>query len=201
MAAPNLGQLAPPLVVLALLLFIITRRTYLQLRGAQYSPIQLFGFASFAALFFAVFAGTTLYTAHGTWGWPAWCLLAPYGATVAATALLAEPHVRRTVRFERRGDGLTYYRLPWLIPVLYLALFSSRLGVELALFGLASVGSPALPTSLPLGELLLVIGFDLLYAVSLGLLLARGMGTLRAFRAVEGSPSPPPASASDRPLA
>ena len=197
MTAPSPGELAPSLVFLALIVLLLARRTYTLIHGALYSPGRLFGFAAFALLFFALFAGTTLYAALGTWGWPAWLILAPYAAAVAVVALLAEPQVHRTARFEQRPDGTTYYRLPWPVPVLYLVLFTARLGIELVLFGLSSVATFSVPSSLPVDVLLVTIGFDLLYAGSVGLLLGRGFGTLRAWRDAQrapsgsGAPSPP----------
>lgn len=196
----NASELGPSLLFVAILVLIVARRTYLTLSGSRYSPQRLYGFFGFAFLLFALFAGTTLYSALGTWGWFAWLLLAPYGAAIGAAALAFEPRVRRTAQFETRPDGQTYYRLPWLVPVLYLVLFTSRLAIEVALFGLSSLTSPTFPTSLPASVLSVVVLFDLLYGVSVGLLLGRAVGTTRAYRATEPTPAPEPRSLSSPPL-
>jgi len=183
---------APPVslettvVVLVLFIAIIARRTYRTLTGARYSPARMFGFVGFALAFFALFVATTVYAALGTWGPVGWALLAPDGATTCVVAVYTYPHVRRVVRFERRDDGTAYYRLPWLVPVLYLSLYTARLVVEVVVFGVSSLSSPSFPSSLPQGVLVIAAAFDVLYAVSLGLLFGRALGVRRAF--LDGAP-------------
>ena len=188
------------LLVLALLVFFVVRRTLRVLRGAVYSAARLFAFAGFALAVFALFGSTTLYAAFGTWGPIAWGLLAPYGATVGTTVLLTEPRVREDVRFETRGAGEVYYRLSWLVPVLYLVLFIARLAVELLVLGIAPFGTVSFPSTLPTPLLVTSIAFDLLYAVSVGLLLARATGVRRAYLRAYPAARAPPAPEGNRPL-
>ncbi len=169
------------LAILVLIVVLVVRRTIRVMQGARYSTGRLFGFAAFAVIFFIGFAATTIYAALGSWGPVAWVLVAPYVATVVLVTLMAEPHVRRTVRFERGPDGAPLFRLPWLVPILYLVLFTARLAIEVVLFGVSSIFAPSVPTSLPTELLVVTIAFDLLYAVSVGLLFARGFGVRRAF--------------------
>ena len=178
--ASSAGAIVPSLVVLLLIVLILVRRTYYLIHGSVYSTGRIFAWGVFGVLVFLIFAASTLYTAIGTWGEIAWVLVAPYAGVVVATAILTTPIVRRVVRFERRPDGSDFYRLPWLVPVLYLVLFTARFGLELAVFGVAAFSSVALPTQLPTALLLLVIAFDLLYAVSLGLVFGRGIGVMKA---------------------
>lgn len=183
MATPPAAQLEPTIVILALLVLLMGRRTYLNLYGTRYTAGRMFAFLGYAVVFFALFAGTTIYAAIGTWGDLAWTLPAPYLAVPGVVAALTVPHVRRVVRFEDRADGQTYFRLPWVVPVLYLVLFTLRLAIEVVLFGFAAILAPTLPTSLPPAVLVVVIGFDLLYAVSVGLLFGRAVGVGRAYAA------------------
>ena len=196
MSSPPPSAIEPTVLILVVLVGLIARRTYLSLYGATYSPGRMFAFVGYAVVFFALFAGTTIYAALGTWGPDAWVLLAPYALTPAVVATVTLPHVRKVVRFEQRADGRTYYRLPWLVPVLYLLLFTLRLVIEVVLFGLSALFSPSLPTSLPTDVLLAVIAFDLLYSVSVGLLLGRGFGVRRAYLDAErlraATPGPVP---------
>jgi len=180
MGSPPPGELSTTALVLAILVLIIARRTYLNVQGARYSPTRMFAFVGWGFLFFALFAATTLYAALGTWGEVSWLLIAAYAGTATVVALRTVPHVRSVVRFEER-NGVPYYRLPWLVPVLYLVLYTARLIVEIAIFGLASVASFSVPSSLPAGVLGIAVAFDLLYAVSVGLLLGRVLGVRSAY--------------------
>jgi hypothetical protein len=181
------------LVFLALIVLAMARRTVVLARGAPYSTARLFGYGGFSMVFFAAFAASTLYVAWGTWGPVALGLLAPYAGVVAGAALVAEPHVRQRVVFETRTSGLVYYRLPLLVPLLSMVLFVVRVGVELWMFGLTALTSFSIPTSLSPAALAILIGFDLLYGVSIGLLIGRGLGVRRAYLArpsTGGTPLP-----------
>ena len=161
-------------------------------QGTRYSTGRLVAFAAFYILLFVALAFTTLYAAVGTWGSDAALLLAPYVAVPTLAAVLVVPYVRRIVRFERRDDGRWYYRLPWLIPVLYLALFVFRILAEFAVFGVAGlVFSFPLPAPPSVGALEILIGVDLLFGFSLGLLVGRGIGVYRAHRDLPAEPASP----------
>jgi len=86
------------------------------------------------------------------------------------------------------------------VPVLYLVLFTLRLAIEVVLFGFSAILAPTLPTSLPTGVLVVVIGFDLLYAVSVGLLFGRAVGVRQAYEERSGHRSVPTAPAPGEPL-
>ncbi len=197
----SLAALEPTLIVVAILVLVVARRTYANLHGAYYSADRLFAYAGFAAAFFVLFAASTLYPALGTWGPTAWALLAPYAAVPAVVAWQTAPHVQRVVRFERRGDGRTYYQLPWLVPVLYLVLFAARLAIEVVLFGASGAFAVTFPTSLPASTLAVLVAFDLLYAASVGLLLGRSFGIRAAYRAAPVAEPPASAPTAPPPLA
>jgi hypothetical protein len=176
------------LVFLAIIVLIMVRRTYMLSRGSVYSPGRVFSYGGFSMLLFAVFAATTIYVAVGTWGTVGYALLAPYVAIVVGSVFVAEPRVRRLVKFEERADGRTYYLLPLIVPVLTLVLFIVRVAVEIWLFGLDSIATFTIPTSLSSGALEILIAFDLLYGISIGLLIGRGLAIRAAFNARQPAP-------------
>ncbi len=180
MSASTAANLAPTILVLVVIVLLLARRTYAMIQGAAYSSGRVFAYGGFYVFLFALLAASTLYAAYSLWGSVAFVLVAPYVATVVVVGLLATPYVRREVKFEQRGDGLWYYKLPWHVPVLVLALFIVRLGTELAIFGASAVTSFTLPASLPSSLIFVLIAIDLLFAVSVGLLLGRGLGVYRA---------------------
>jgi len=197
MSAPLPPSVTPALIFLVLIVLILARRTILQLVGARYSTGRLFGFAAFCVLLFVALAFSTLYAAVAAWGPNAYLLLAPYVAIPVVAAVFAAPYVRRVVRFERREDGQWYYRLAWHIPVLFLVLFLARIVAEIAVFGLAGVIVTFPPPAPPsVAGLLILVGVDLLFGLSLGLLLGRGIGVYEAHRDLPAEagtpPSPPP---------
>ncbi|HXW67303.1 MAG TPA: hypothetical protein VEL82_05465 [Thermoplasmata archaeon] len=179
------------IVFLALIVLIMARRTYLLSQGAPYSTGRVFGYGGFSMVLFGYLAASTLYVAWTVWGDVAFALIAPYAGVVVGAALFAAPHVRRRVTFESRGDGRIYYRLPLLLPLLSLVLFVARVAAEIAMFGLASLASFAVPTSVSVTQLSVLIAFDLLYGSSIGLLIGRGLGVRSAFRA-RGKPEDQP---------
>lgn len=182
-------------IFLAIIVLVLARRTVRQLYGTRYSIGRLFGFAGVYVLLFALLAFGTLYAAVGAWGTDAYGLIGLYAAVPAASAFLAAPYVRRVVAFEQRPDGYWYYRLSWHIPVLYLVLFVVRIAAEFVIFGpfaaFASYPPPVPPTGLGLA---ILVGVDLLFGVSLGLLIGRGFGVYRAHQklpAAAAQSSPP----------
>lgn len=192
MAAPPAQGLSSALFVVALIVLLLVRRTIALVAGTRYSPVRLFATAGLYVLLFAALGFTTVYAAEAAWGVTATLLVAAYAAVVVAAAYVASGYVRRIVRFEQREGGQWYYRLPRLVPLLSLGLFVVRFGVELWVFGFSATTS-FLPTSLSSGVVALLIAIDLLFGVSVGLLLGRGAGVYRAFRERSASP---PASAS-----
>jgi hypothetical protein len=195
MSTAAVSNLGPEVIVLVFIVLILARRTYAQIQGARFSAERLAVFAGFYVLLFAALAAGTLYAALSAWGTPAYLLVLPYVAVPGVSALMAAPYIQRVVRFELRADGNWYYRLSWHIPVLYLGLFVARIAAEVAVFGGSAVLVTFPPPSPPsLAALYLLVGVDLLFGISLGLLIGRGFGVYRAHRALppaEGAPPPP----------
>ena len=190
--SPAPSQTAPAVLLLAIIVLVLARRTYRLSRGVAYSPANLFGYGGFSSFLFVLLGATTVYVAVGTWGPWALALVAPYAGVVAVAALAAKPRVERLVRFETRADGALYYRLPVIIPALSLALFVVRITVEVLLLGLPVLTSFALPTSLAPAALAVLIGADLLYGASVGLLVGRGLAVRSAHEAFVAKPQPLP---------
>lgn len=193
MASPSPAALEPLVLLLLIIVLVLVRRTYYQLQGARFSAARLFGFAAFYVLLFVVLAFSTLYAAVATWGSSAYALLALYVGVPTAAGVFAAPYIERVVRFERRGDGQWYYRLSWHVPVLYLVLFLGRIVAEIAVFGLSAVlvsYPPPAPPSVPALEVLIAV--DLLFGLSLGLMIGRGVGVYRAYRRLPASEAAPP---------
>jgi hypothetical protein len=171
------------LVFLALVVLILVRRTYRLAQGAPYSPVRVFAYGGFSAVLLVFFAASTIYVAVAEWGVAAYALLVPYVGVVVGSALIAEPRIRRLVKFDELAGGQTYYRLPLVVPVLTLVLFVFRASVEIGLFGFSALASLTFPTSLSPGALEILIAFDLLYGASIGLLVGRGLAVRAAFHA------------------
>jgi hypothetical protein len=171
------------LIFLVIIVLVLARRTYTLSQGTQYSAARVFGYGGFSTLLFAYLAASTIYIAYVAWGMVALALIAPYLLVVVGAALLAEPRVRRRVTFEEREGHRLYYRLPIIIPLLSLVLFVGRVSVEIGLFGLASITSFAVPTTVSTASLAVLILADLLYGSSIGLLYGRGLGVRAAFLA------------------
>jgi len=183
------------IIFILVIVFVMARRTYVLSQGAVYSSARVFGYGGFSAILFVVLAASTIYVASTVWGPLALALIAPYLGVVVASALLVEPHVRRRVTFERREDNQLYYRLPVLIPLLSLVLFVVRVSVEIELFGLSTLTSFTVPTTVTSTALAILVGADLVYGVSIGLLFGRGIGVRNAYRARPEAPAAPlPAS-------
>jgi len=187
------GSTETAVILLAIIVLILVRRTVSVIQGTTYSAGRVFGTSVFYTVLYGALAASTIAAAVGLWGDEALLLIAPYAAVVVGAALVAAPYVRRIVHFEPNGTGGWTYRLPWTVPALYLALFIVRVVVELVVFGPAVLSTFTLPP-VPATTLFLVIGVDLLYSGSTGLLLGRAVGTYLAYREIERTPPAPPAT-------
>jgi hypothetical protein len=181
------------LIVLAIIVLIMARRTYMLSQGARYGPTRIFAYGAFSMFLFAYLAGSTIYLAWAVWGPLALALLAPYLAIIAAAAWAFRPVVERHVKFETRADGAVYYRLPVILPVLTLVFFLARVGAEIALFGVGFIATLAIPAGVTSLSLAILIALDLLFGTSIGMLIGRGLGVRGAYAAQH--------PASDAPLA
>jgi hypothetical protein len=200
--APSLSNAdVSAIIFLALVVLIRVRRTYRLSRGAPYTPATVFAYGGFSTVVFVLLAASTVYVAVGTWGPLALALLAPYAAIVAGAAWVAYARVRARVRLERSADGQLVYRLPVIVPAISVVLFVVRVGIEIALFGLNAIATFSIPTTVSTASLLVLVGADLVYGVSIGVLLGRGFGVrVAASRFLEGEKAGQPAQAPEAPL-
>ncbi len=188
MSSPAPDGLETSIIFVGILVGVLVRRVYAQTQGTRYSATRLFAFAALALVLFGLLAATTLSLAVARWGATAWALVGADAAAALVAAALVIPYARRSARFEQRADGALYYRLPWLIPAVYLGLFVVRFGAEGYLTGFASLGSIPTGSSVSKEAVEGLIALDLLYGGSLGLLFGRGIGVVQAFRAFRPEP-------------
>jgi hypothetical protein len=182
MSGLSVDALGPSVVGLAVLLGLLGVRSYRLTRGAAYGPGKVFAFGVLALLLLIGYAGTTVGLAGEVWGGVAWVLVVPYGAVAVATAAVVVPYAHSRVRFEIEPGGKVLYRIPAFLSVTYIALFLVRLGLEVVLVGLPSLDALAMIGRLTPGSLGLLVGLDLVYCGSVGLLWGRALGVLRAYR-------------------
>lgn len=196
MASAPPSPVTTEIVIFAILVLFLVRRTLRMVSGAVYSVGRVFVFAALYILLFVALAFTTLFAAVVDLGPNAYSLLLPYAAVPVVAGLFAAPYIRRAVAFEHRVDGQLYYRLSWYLPALYLTLFVTRFVAEFLVLGpsaLTFAFPPPTPSSL--AGLYALIGVDLLFGVSLGLLVGRGVGVYLAhgdFTSQQTAPPPSP---------
>ncbi|HKV90846.1 MAG TPA: hypothetical protein VJQ43_06620 [Thermoplasmata archaeon] len=175
------------IVVVALILVFLARRIVGMVRGAPVSPPRLFGFAILFTFLFVVGILSTFSEM------PPWTY-ALDAAVVVAASVLATWYVQRIVVIERRNDGW-YYRLGVAIPVAYVALFATRLVLDVAVLGIDPFAPPMRGPVLTGTTLLVLATVDALFAFSTGLLIGRSLGVYLEFRKNAGAQVPPSAPA------
>lgn len=169
----------------ALIAVLILRRTVGMVHGTPVRPTRLLAFGGFYLVLMALVVSSSALLYPWPWG-PA--ALAADAAAVGLAAWVALRHVERRVVIERRPDGAWIYRLSPLLPVVYVALFVTRLVVDLVVLGASPFAGPtAIAGGTPASEEMLVAMVDLLFAMSTGLLIGRGLGVYRAYRKRTGS--------------
>lgn len=176
MSGSGPSNLDTTLVVLAVIVLILVRRTYYILKGSVASPVRL---VSYSVVVTGLFALTVSF---GVGVLPSFDLEID-AAVLSVAALLATPYVRREVRFEQRPPSTEwYYRLsPW-IPLSYVGLFVGRIGLLLAVLGPSALEFLPVSTALSPLDLYVLATVDALFALSTGLLVGRNAGVYLALR-------------------
>jgi len=192
--APPTSGFYTELFLIVIIVLILARRTYAMIQGTTYSAARLFVFAGFYVVIYLVLSYGTLAGAFAYWGSSTYLLILAYVAIPVVAGLVAAPRVERVVHFEQRADGQWYYKLGWVVPVAYLVLFVTRLVAEVVILGPSAFYITFPPPPAPsLGALITLVAVDLLFGVSLGLLLGRGFGVYRAYQKLpKPAPAPPP---------
>ena len=181
---------ASTIVIVAIIVVVIARRVVGMVRGAPVSPPRLFGFAILFGFLFVVGIFSTLSQL------PVWT----YGldaAVVVVASVLATWYVQRIVVIEWR-NGAWYYRLGVVIPVVYIALFATRLALDAVVLGIDPFAPPMGGPVLTGTKLGLVTVVDALFAFSTGLLVGRSVGVYLEYKK-KAAAGPPPASATAPP--
>jgi hypothetical protein len=172
-----------------LLVIWIGVRSYRSYQGRRYSPQVLVFPVLIVFLFFLTEYDTITAV---PWSYPVWLLAGV--AILIVSALATLPIAPRLVRVTQRDNGQWYYQFGIELIAFYLALWVVRLGLAIY-FDPASLEittTTSAPLSATASEVLVLI--QLLFAISSGLVVGRGIGTYRlaekAQRASSTGPSP-----------
>lgn len=176
---------ATEIAVTLLIVLIVGRRVVGMVQGTVLSVPRLFGFA-------AVFVALWGIVIFGSIPTPPWYSLLDDVVAVVATALIATPLVERRVVLEHRPNGDWVYKLPVVVPALYLGLFVIRVVVELFVVGTTPFGGASTVTLSPTQSGILQV-VDVLFSISVGLLVARSWAVYRRFRKANSGSSGGPA--------
>ena len=180
------SSLEGPLLIEALIAFMVLRRTILLSHGITYSE----GRIAITGVFYGLLCAVVLLGDAFLFPW--WVLVAD-DALLVAVLLVMEPYARRHVQFFSGPGGGRMYRFPATLGLAYVSLFAVRTVVTLAYVPQLLAFGTVPPGSLS-GTALLAIGaVDALFAGSTGLLFGRSIGVVRAGRALPKSvPAIPP---------
>lgn len=161
--------------LVGILVVLVAVRLYRMARGVPYSPVRIAGFLVVMLPLFGIAVASSLTIL------PPWSLVVDAGVLVG-TAILALPFVERAVRFEQAPGGGWIVRLGFAVPALYLGLFAVRLALDFVVLGFNPFGPLPVGMTLSTTSLVVFILVDGLFAFSTGLLVARSVGTYRAFQ-------------------
>jgi len=166
---------------------LILRRGYNQYVGTPVVPGRLLAYAALYPLLFVLVVGLEDYPIL-----PLWSLAVDVAAAAVGGAVALEYVGRRVTIYQQGGRWM--YRLGLVVPVVYAALFVTRLALEVAI-GLDPF-APAVAVSGTTAVILEVV--DALYGFSTGLALGRNIGVYRVYqrKTAAGSGAPLPSEPS-----
>jgi hypothetical protein len=157
-----------------LILLFVARRAYLMYQGMRYSVGRLVA----GMVLYVLLLALTLFETYAVFPW---YVTVGELAVVPVAAFVVLGHSSRTVVFTTTADGAKKFRLPITLVVVYIALFVARLVVEVTVFPtLLTSGVAPAPGSTSFTDLALLAAVGVLFAVSTGLLVGRGLGVIRA---------------------
>jgi hypothetical protein len=198
MSTPSLSQAdLAGYAFVALLGFIILRRTYAMTQGVRATTVRLTVLpAIYVALYVAELAGLWYVGTGSGQPWLRGAALAADGVLVVVGVALAYRATRRTVHLYRPDeDPEWHYRVRPLLSVLYVALFFVRVGIETVVLGESPLAIPTAAqldslSSFALYSLFLV---DALWGLTTGFLVGRSAAVYTAWQEALGqSPAPLP---------
>ncbi|MGI0054929.1 MAG: hypothetical protein ACREB9_03315 [Thermoplasmata archaeon] len=170
------SDLGPVVIAILVVSFVFVRRIIATQRGARISEVR---FVIYSAFVVAIF-GLTILT--GALVLPIWEIPVDL-AVLAAFVGVGAIYVGRRVRIVEQAPGEWVYLLGPLVPILYLALFLTRLSLDFIVLNVSPFTFTLTSSGLtPFAAATLAI-VDLLFAVSTGLVVGRTIGVYRAYRA------------------
>jgi hypothetical protein len=180
----------------ALFGLLVLRRAYLLTRGALLRPAVLALFPALYALIYSAELAVIYFSAIGTGRWlSAEVGLAADAVLLGAGTWFAHAHSRRGVEvYQPIGESRWYYRLPPLLPVLYVALFFVRTAVAAVVVGETPFVIPS-PTQLAsISDLAwyTLLGVDAVWGLTTGFLIGRNLAVYGEWRRkTSATPSAP----------
>ncbi len=180
------------LVVVAILGFVILRRTVLLIYGVPATTGRLVFLSGLYGLLYAIELVSVAYAGVGSGrGNLAAIALAADLTLVLVGVAIAYPLTRRHVEMYRPpGDARWHYRLKPLLPVVYVALFFVRAGLEVAIVGQSPFTFPTAAEFDALSTVALTTLFvvDALWGLTTGFLLGRNSAVYVEWRRHERAP-------------
>jgi hypothetical protein len=167
-------------VFVALLGLIILRRSYRMVQGAPISSVRL---VAFPVVYVLLYVGELAVIGVGAAGTSvAVAFYAAFGADAALVVggvLVSYRYTLRHVQiYQAPGSAAWSYRLNALLPVIYVALFFVRTGIETVLLNESPFAFPTAASlvALPTVSLYLLFVVDALWGLSTGFLIGRSLG-------------------------
>lgn len=176
-SSSELASYAPLLAILVLVVGVRILRT---VQGAPLSVGRLVGFAVVYVLLGVLALGADALIE------PWWVLLVE-AAIVAVVALSLPPTIEATVHVYRGPGGGWHFKLGVWVLVAYLGLFLARIVIEIGVLGIDPFAYARFAAGFSTEQLALLGIVDGLFALSIGLLLARSVAIYRSFRRAEAS--------------
>jgi hypothetical protein len=167
-------------VLLAVFALIVGRRVVRMVQGAPLSIGRLMAFAAVYLALCALALGADLLIE------PWWVGLVD-AALIVGIALSLPSAIESSVSVYRGPGGGWYFKMGVWVPVVYLALFITRIVIEIGVLGIDPFAYSPFSVTFSTEQLTLLAIVDGLFAVSTGLLVARSVAVYRSFHRAQAS--------------
>jgi hypothetical protein len=179
MAAPpaSAGSSEEILLIFALIIFSVARRTYYTHRGTRFSSARTTIFAVFYVLLGVGFSALSFYE-----GVPIY-LAAVYAVLLIASAVWSYGYADKRITFWTGGDGALWFKGGVVIYIIYVIGLIARLAIDYIVIGpdIFSISTIALTGT----ALYATIATDLLLVFGVGLLLGRNLKVLKRYQMIK----------------
>ena len=166
------------MIIFALIIFSVIRRTYYTHRGTRFSAARTTLFAVFYVLLGVAFSAFSFYE-----GVPIY-LAAVYAALLAVAAVWSYGYADKRIVFWNGGDGSLWFKGGVVIYLIYVVGLIARLAIDYVVIGPAVFSfTPGLV--LTGTALYATIATDLLLVFGVGLLLGRNLRVLKRYRGIK----------------